>query len=69
MLQGSNAQIAPKAITVTEAARILSIGRTTLYGLIKGGEIRATKLGRKTLFLAKDIDAFLDRLQQDGDVR
>ncbi len=69
MLQGSNTQVAPKAITVAEAVRILSIGRTTLYGLIKDGEIRATKLGRKTLFLAKDIDAFLDRLQQGGGAR
>ena len=57
------------AYSVNDAARLLSIGRTSLYAQIKTGNLRATKVGRKTLFLAKDIDAFLDRLQQKGDVR
>lgn len=57
------------AYNVDEAAEILSIGRTSLYAQIKTGKLRATKLGRKTLFLAKDIDAFLDRLQQEGVTR
>lgn len=48
---------------VPETISMLSIGRTTLYGLIKCGDIRATKLGRKTVFLAVDIATFLTKLR------
>ena len=51
------------AFTVAETAAMLSLGRTSLYALVKSGEIRATKLGRKTLFLATDITDFLSKLQ------
>lgn len=51
------------AYDVTETVSMLSIGRTTLYGLVKSGDIRATKLGRRTLFLAVDIAAFLTKLR------
>lgn len=54
------------AYSIDGAVALLSIGRTTLYACIKSGKLRATKLGRKTLLRAKDIDAFLDGLQQDG---
>lgn len=57
------------AFSVEETARALSVGRTKLYELVKTGEIRATKLGRRTLFLVRDIDAFLDRLRQEGGAR
>lgn len=49
------------AYDVAETASMLSIGRTTLYGLVKSGDIRATKLGRRTLFLAVDIATFLTK--------
>jgi excisionase family DNA binding protein len=64
-----NTSFPPAAYGVSDTASMLSIGRTKLYGLVKAGEIRATKIGRKTLFLAADIDAFLDRLQRTGGVR
>ncbi|MFJ6139278.1 helix-turn-helix domain-containing protein [Kitasatospora sp. NPDC092286] len=34
------------ALTVEEAARRLQIGRTTMYGLIKDGEIETIPIGR-----------------------
>jgi len=51
------------AYTVDETSNLLSVGRTSLNACIKSGKLRPTKLGRKTLFRAKDIDAFLDHLQ------
>ena len=69
MLDNLNAQVVRKALSVHEAAHVLSIGRTTLYGLVKSGDLRATKLGRKTLFLQRDIESFLDQLQANGGVR
>lgn len=57
------------AYDVTETARILSIGRTALYAQIKTGKLRATKLGRKTLILAKDLDAFVALLPKKEEQR
>ncbi|MCM2390962.1 helix-turn-helix domain-containing protein [Streptomyces sp. CWNU-1] len=34
------------AVTVEEAARRLSIGRTTMYGLIRDGAVRTVPFGR-----------------------
>lgn len=37
-----------KLLTISEARQALAISRTTLYSLLKRGEIRAVKLGRAT---------------------
>jgi Helix-turn-helix domain len=51
------------AYSVNETLNILSIGRTSLYMLVKRGDLNPAKLGRKTLFTAVDIAAFLSKLQ------
>lgn len=57
------------AYNVESAAQLLSIGRTTLYACMKAGQLRKTKIGRKTLILAKDIDAFVELLQKKEELR
>jgi excisionase family DNA binding protein len=52
------------AYSVKETLSLLSMGRTTLYALIKRGDLKPFKLGRKTLFCASDLAAFLDRLRE-----
>lgn len=52
------------AYSVPETASLLSLGRTSLYELVKAGHLRATKVGRRTLFLAADLAAFVSNLQQ-----
>ena len=54
------------AYSVAETMSILSLGRTSLYALVKTGHLKATKCGRRTLFLAPDLAAFLTDLQQAG---
>ena len=54
------------AYSVSEAMALLSLGRTSIYELVKSGALKATKCGRRTLFLAPDIAAFLSKLQGDG---
>ncbi|MEU6967399.1 helix-turn-helix domain-containing protein [Kitasatospora aureofaciens] len=46
------------ALTVEEAARRLSIGRTTMYALIKGGEIETIPIGRARRVPAEAVVEF-----------
>jgi len=48
-------------LTINETARYLGVGRTTLYQLIKGGELQTVKLVQgRTQFLKQDLDNFIE---------
>jgi excisionase family DNA binding protein len=49
----------PTALSINEALRRLSIGRTRLYELIGSGQISARKIGRRTIILDTEIARFL----------
>jgi len=54
---------APERLTVrvSEAAAMLSIGRSTLYQLIGSGDIATVKAGRTTLIPVESIRQFASR--------
>ena len=39
----------PIVISIKDAAKALSLGRTSIYGLINSGRLDTIKLGRRTL--------------------
>ena len=45
----------PLALSPTDAARALSVGRTTLYRLIQDGKLKTTKIGTRTLILTASL--------------
>lgn len=45
--------------SIKDAARALSLGRTTIYKLIKEGRLETVKLGRRTLVKTSSIMALI----------
>ncbi len=50
------------AYTVNETIREIGIGRSKLYSEIKEGKITPRKIGKKTIFLAQEIEDYLNNL-------
>jgi excisionase family DNA binding protein len=48
--------------SITEAIRLLGIGRTMLYQEIQDGRLVAVKCGRRTLISAQAIEAWIAAL-------
>ena len=60
----SNSLIFDKpAYDIKGLLELVPISRGSIYNEIKAGRLRICKMRRKTLFLAKDISAWLESLQ------
>jgi len=49
-------------LTVEEAARRLSLGRTTLYALLKDGQITSVRIGRRRRIPISAVAAYANHL-------
>lgn len=59
-------RLAPRAVSVEAAAELLGVGRTTMFGLIRSGEVRTVTIGRRRLVPVTEVDAYVDRLRGSG---
>lgn len=50
----------PISVTINKATGVTGLGRSTIYKLIKGGELTPIKVGRKTLLIYQDLEAFIE---------
>jgi excisionase family DNA binding protein len=50
----------PLAASINETAKALSLGRTTIYALIREGRLETIKLGRRTLVKTESIRRLLE---------
>ena len=51
------------ALSIEETMSATGIGRTKLYELINAGELKAKKIGKRTIILKTDLDEFLVGLE------
>ena len=49
--------------SVADAARLLGIGKSSLWGMISRGEISTRKIGRRTLIRRQTLERFADVTQ------
>ena len=54
---------------VREAAAVLAVGRTTLYGLIADGEVGTVRIGRSVRISVSELQAFVERRCQSPHLR
>jgi excisionase family DNA binding protein len=50
------------AFSVLEAAKCAGVGRTTLFEEIRSGRLAARKVGRRTIIMTADLEAWLKSL-------
>ncbi|WP_117215125.1 helix-turn-helix domain-containing protein [Allorhizocola rhizosphaerae] len=50
-----------------EAAKLLRLGRTTVYALVKQKRLKAVKIGSLRRFRLADLKAYVDQLAQEGE--
>ena len=56
----------PLAFSIEDTARELSVGRTTIFSLVKSGQLGRVKVGKRTLIPAAEVRAFLERRIEGG---
>lgn len=50
------------SVTVQEARQLTGLSRTTLYKLFSKGKLKPRKVGKRTLILTAELDAFVSSL-------
>ena len=50
-----------RLLTVQEVAAIMRVSNMTVYRLIRGGELRAARVGRGYRIRERDVEAYLSR--------
>ncbi len=58
-----------KALSTQEVAQILHVSKSTIYELIRRGEINSYKIGRKVRFTQDDVDAYIARSRHEQSVQ
>ena len=54
-----------KSLSTKEVADILHVSKSTVYDLIRRGEIHSYKIGRKVRFTQDDVDAYIARSRHE----
>jgi prophage regulatory protein len=55
-----------RLIPIPEVIRLTSLKKTSIYQLVRAGELRIVKLGRKTVFLEDEIFSWIEKQIADS---
>ena len=58
-----------RSLSTQEVADILHVSKSTIYDMIKRGEIHSYKIGRKVRFTQDDVDAYIARSRHEHSTR
>ena len=58
-----------KSLSTQDVADILHVSKSTVYDLIRRGEIHSYKIGRKVRFTQDDVDAYIARCRHEHSTR
>ena len=58
-----------KSLSTQEVADILHVSKSTIYDLIRRGEIHSYKIGRKVRFTQDDVDAYIAQSRHEHSTR
>ena len=58
-----------KSLSTQEVAELLHVSKSTIYELIRRGEINSYKVGRKVRFTQDDVDAYIARSRHEQSVQ
>lgn len=56
------------SVSPVEAARMIGIGRTNMFGLIANGAVKSQKLGSRRVVLVSSLRELIGDTAGDGDV-
>jgi excisionase family DNA binding protein len=56
----------PIAVSISEAVKMVGLGRTSLYAAIAAGKLKTRKSGRRTLVETQALQAFIEALPESG---
>lgn len=57
-----NVSTPDRLVSIAEARKLLGVGNTTVFALMKRGEIAARKIGSRTLIPESELRSFQERL-------
>jgi excisionase family DNA binding protein len=49
----------PLAVTVKAACKLVGVGNTTMWGLIKAGRVKSVSVGRRRLIIFSSLETLL----------
>lgn len=58
-----------KALSTQEVADILHVSKSTIYDLIRRGEINSYKVGRKVRFTENDVNEYISRAKENQNIK
>lgn len=60
--QSTPPEVRPLTVSISDAARALSLSRATIYRIVRQGDLKTYKVGRRTLIRYEDLERLRDRM-------